>query len=138
MTLKTTIEGGSLDMAGEADLNGCRVLVIEDDYYLASDTARALRKAGAEVLGPVGDEEQALALITEQHVTCALVDINLGDGLLFGVADALKMRGVSFTFVTGYDDVMIPERFGDVPRMRKPTDFRDVVRAAARMCRAAD
>lgn len=138
VTLKTTIEGGSLDMAGEADLNGCRVLVVEDDYYLASDTARALRNAGAEVLGPVGNEEQALALITEQHVTCALVDINLGNGLLFRVADALKERGVSFVFVTGYDDVMIPERFGDVPRMRKPTDFRDVVRAAARMCRAPD
>jgi hypothetical protein len=29
-------------MTGEADLSGHRVLVVEDDYYLATDTARAL------------------------------------------------------------------------------------------------
>jgi hypothetical protein len=39
-------------MTNEADLRGHRILVVEDDYYLATDAARALRGAGAEVIGP--------------------------------------------------------------------------------------
>lgn len=43
-------------------------------------------------------------------------------------------------FMTGYDDVMIPVRFKDVGRMRKPAGFRLVVDAAVQLCsqRAAD
>ena len=40
---RATVFGGASDMTGEADLSGHRVLVIEDDYYLATDTARALQ-----------------------------------------------------------------------------------------------
>ena len=126
-----------MDMAGEADLSGCRILVVEDDFYIAADTERALRRAKAEVVGPVGKEDKALALIAWEDVTCALVDVNLGDGVQFVVADTLRDRGVPFMFVTGYDDVMIPERFGDVQRLRKPVDLRQVVRSAAQLCHAA-
>ncbi|WCS23704.1 PAS domain S-box protein [Methylobacterium sp. NMS14P] len=133
-TLSTAIAGGSLDMAGEADLMGCKVLVVEDDFFLAKDTERALKRAGGVVLGPVAREEQALALIETEAPTCALVDINLGQGAQFDVAGALQDLGVPFVFVTGYDDVVIPARFDGVERIRKPTDFRQVVRAAARLC----
>ena len=121
-------------MSGEADLTGCKVSVVEDDFFLAKDTERALKRAGGEVLGPVGVEEKALALIANESPTCALVDINLGAGAQFAMAGALQDRGVPFVFVTGYDDVMIPSRFDGVERIRKPTDFRQIVRAAARLC----
>ncbi len=136
VVLSTTIAGGSLDMAGEADLSGCRGLVVEDDYYIATDTERALRGAGGTVLGPVGSEDQALGLIAREAPDCAVVDINLGAGVRFSVAEALQERGVPFVFVTGYDDVMIPARFDAVERLRKPVEFRQVVRAAARLCAA--
>lgn len=134
VTLSTAIVGGSLDMAGEADLSGCKVLVVEDDFFLAKDTERALKRAGGVVLGPVSREEQALVLIVDEAPTCALVDINLGEGAQFTVAEVLQDRGVPFVFVTGYDDVVIPARFDGVERIRKPTDFRQIVRAAARLC----
>jgi DNA-binding response OmpR family regulator len=121
-------------MGSEADLSGCRILVVEDDFHLAADIEHALRAAKAEVLGPVSQEDQALALLDGEAPTCALVDINLGRGVQFRVADALKARGVPFMLVTGYDDVMIPERFNDIGRLRKPTGCRLVVRAAAQMC----
>ena len=41
-------------------LSGRRVLVVEDEYYLADDIGRALRSAGADVAGPVGEVEDAL------------------------------------------------------------------------------
>ena len=54
-------------MTGEADLSGRRVLVVEDDYYQAADAARALRGAGAEVMGPCPTMEAALTEL-EEHI----------------------------------------------------------------------
>ena len=39
-------------MPEKPELGGRRVLVVEDEYYIASDTARALQGAGALILGP--------------------------------------------------------------------------------------
>ena len=40
-----------------------RVLIVEDEYFLADDLAQALRRLGAEVIGPVPTQAQALALL---------------------------------------------------------------------------
>ena len=122
---------------GRSNLAGQNVLVVEDDYVLASETDRAIRLLGGHVLGPVGRERDALALIAKGVPRCALVDLNLGDGVRFAVASALQDRGIPFVFVTGYDDDLIPSRFDDVARLRKPVDMRDVVRATTRLCSAA-
>ncbi|MHC2086160.1 HWE histidine kinase domain-containing protein [Methylobacterium sp. CM6244] len=131
VTLQTTIAGGELDMTGEANLAGARVLVVEDDYYLALDSQRALQQAGAVVLGPCPDERTALQVIEHDSPGYAVVDINLGHGASFTVASALQSKGIPFVFVTGYDDVVIPEAFSDVVRLRKPVELRQVVRAVA-------
>ncbi len=57
--------GGAIDMTGADALSGERVLVVEDDYYLASDTARALKGAGAEVIGPCPSEQTAYDAIAD-------------------------------------------------------------------------
>ncbi len=41
---------GSLDRTGT--LANRRVLVVEDEYFIADDMARALRMVGDEVVGP--------------------------------------------------------------------------------------
>jgi CheY-like chemotaxis protein len=134
--LDTSPDRRSLGTIGAAGLITCRILVVEDDFLLAAGTERALRDAEATVLGPVGHVDQALALIATEAPTCALLDINLGEGTQFIVADALRVSGIPFMFVTGYDDVMIPERFVDIGRMRKPVGFRLVLHAAAQMCQS--
>lgn len=137
VTLRTTISGGALDMAGEVNLAGARVLVVEDDYYLALDTQRALQQAGAVVLGPCPDERTAHQVIEHDSPGCAVVDINLGHGPSFAVASALQAQSIPFVFVTGYDDVVIPEEFSAVPRLRKPVELRQIVRAAAQIALGA-
>ena len=37
----------------QPSLTGRRVLVVEDEYFLADDLSRALAQLGADVLGPV-------------------------------------------------------------------------------------
>src|ERR1044072_7361846 len=41
------------------ELTGLSVLVVEDEYFVASESERALRDHGARVLGPVPDVERA-------------------------------------------------------------------------------
>ena len=107
-------------MTGEPDLTGCEVLVVEDDYFLATDAARALDGAGAKVLGPCSTESDARNEIAERRPDAVLLDINLGTGSSFKLAEALKDQGIPFVFVTGYDQDVIPTEFDGVPRLEKP------------------
>ncbi|WP_395336291.1 hypothetical protein WBP06_19360 [Novosphingobium sp. BL-8H] len=103
--------GGAIDMTGQADLTGQRILVVEDDYYLASDTARALQGAGAEVLGPYATEEAARSEIAITPPTGAVLDISLRGGRSFELAGDFKRDGMPFVFITGYDQDVIPQQF---------------------------
>ncbi|WP_283207462.1 HWE histidine kinase domain-containing protein, partial [Methylobacterium oxalidis] len=134
---RATVFGGALDMTGEADLIGLRVLVVEDDYYLATDAARALEGAGAEVLGPCPNEAAARDELEKQRPDAAVVDINLGSGPSFKLAGILKGQGIPFVFTTGYDPEAIPAEFDGVGRLQKPIELRQIVSAVSKLLTGA-
>lgn len=105
----------------EHNLQGCRVLVVEDEYLLADDLSYALAEAGAEVLGPVPSIEEATSLIAKgERIDAAVLDVNLRGDMVFPVADALVARNIPFAFATGYDRWALPDRFASAPRIEKP------------------
>ncbi|MGP9821897.1 response regulator [Salinarimonas sp. NSM] len=108
-----------------------RVLVVEDEYFIADDLAQALAAEGAEVVGPVGDAREALELIARERIDRAVLDINLRGELVFDVASALKARGVPFVFATGYGGNVVPNGLDDVPRWEKPFDATSLARFLA-------
>lgn len=110
-------------------LTQLRVLVVEDDYYLASDEQAVLEAAGATVVGPTGSVEEACSLATHGEIDCAMVDINLGHGPTFAIALALQRRGIPFVFTTGYDAAAIPAEFDDVVRLEKPVNEKRLLEA---------
>jgi CheY-like chemotaxis protein len=110
-------------------LAGRRLLVVEDEYFLADDLAKALRAEGAEVIGPASNVDAALDPLDEtEGLDGAVVDINLQGEKAYPVADALIERAIPFMFATGYDQATIPARYGDVPRCQKPANAVTVVR----------
>lgn len=112
----------------EPDLQGLRILVVEDEYLIADDLRDALLDASATVLGPVPTVSAAKEIIdSEPVIDAALLDINLAGTLVFDIADDLAARGVPIAFATGYDRWSIPERFAKVPRLEKPVRVRQVV-----------
>ena len=115
--------------SSERLLQGRRVLVVEDQYYLATDIAEWLAAAGAEVVGPAPDADKACELLKTQPVDSGIVDINLGQGPSFDVASRLTEHGVPFLFATGYDQIAIPETFERVPRLEKPFNGAALVHA---------
>jgi PAS domain S-box-containing protein len=130
----TTVFGGTLDMTGAPDLTGRSVLVVEDDYYIAGDTAAALRGAGATVLGPCPSVDATLDLLETATPTHAILDLNLGGGgPRFEIAHALKERGVPFIFLTGYDTDAVPPDLADIVRLQKPAPLISIVEAVAHL-----
>lgn len=109
---------------------GRRVLIVEDDYFIAQDMQRAFEEVGAEVLGPVPSIEEALELIAAtSDLTAVLLDINLHDEMSYPVADALLVRGVPFVFTTGYEKAALPPRYAGVPHFEKPVEVTHITRA---------
>ncbi|MCR5876901.1 response regulator [Phenylobacterium sp. J426] len=121
-------------MSPQIQLVGVEVLVLEDDYYLADDARRTLENAGARVIGPFYDPDHAVQAAEARKPTCALVDINLGDGLSFVAAERLQAGGVPIIFVTGYDAEMIPPALQDAPRLQKPIEPHAVLQAVRTVC----
>lgn len=102
-------------------LAGSRVLIVEDEYYLADDARSILSGLGMEVVGPVATAPAARALIeTGGVIDMVLLDVNLRGELAFDVADTLKSREIPFAFISGYDRTALPGRFADVTLLEKP------------------
>lgn len=102
---------------------GARLLLVEDEFVLALGLSDVLEDLGAQVLGPVSTVAGALELISKiPEIDAAVLDINLGDDVVFPVADALVGRGVPFLFVSGYDAASLPARFRSAAFCQKPFD----------------
>ena len=120
-------------MTDNRPLERHRLLVVEDNYFLATDTCRWLAEAGAEVIGPTPDPDEACRLLDLGKIDTAVVDINLGRGPTYQEASRLTREGVPFLFATGYDHSVLPEEFQAVPRIEKPFEGADLVRALSRL-----
>lgn len=85
-------------------LAGQRVLIVEDEALVAMELSHILTAAGAKVIGPAGDIDDALALVEAGGVDRALLDINLGGRMVTPVASALSRRSIPFIYLTGYQE----------------------------------
>lgn len=110
------------DKIEDSDLSALRILIVEDEYYVADDLARALQGLGATVLGPVATLEEAEQLVEEGGFDCAVLDMNLRGEMAFPIADRLEAEGIPFIVASGYNSASLPERFSGVPRVEKPYD----------------
>jgi CheY-like chemotaxis protein len=108
-------------------LDGKIIMVVEDEFLIAHYLAGCLEDAGARVVGPFGMRKQAeTALAAGEPIDAAILDINLAGDLVYPLADALQQAAIPFVFTTGYNENIIPVRFGDVPRLVKPVDLRQI------------
>ena len=114
-------------MAGA--FSALRILIVEDEYYLADDLADALRQQGAEVVGPVGTLAEAREMVEHERIDCAILDMNLRGDMAFPVADRLQQAGIPFLIATGYNSASLPDRFSYVPRVEKPFNPSEVTAA---------
>lgn len=109
------------------NLAGKRVLIVEDEYFIASDLQRTLQREEVEVVGPVGDLDRALSLAANERLDAAILDVNLEGATSYRLADHLTQRSIPYLFLTGYDGGTLPEPYRSAPRVPKPFSIRAVM-----------
>jgi CheY-like chemotaxis protein len=84
----------SLTASPSDDLNGLRVLVVEDSWQVGTGLKTLLASWGARVIGPVPTTADAMLLFSQEAPDVALVDVSLQNGeLSYGLIDWLHDRG---------------------------------------------
>jgi CheY-like chemotaxis protein len=116
----------------QADLNGLRVLVVEDEPAISMLIEDMLEDLGCKVAGVANTVASALALIQAGPADAAVLDVNLGRESIFPVADELTARGVPFLFSTGYGSAGIRPADRERPVLPKPFTQADLERGLRR------
>ncbi|HTU66374.1 MAG TPA: response regulator [Steroidobacteraceae bacterium] len=123
---------------GSADssmcLAGLRILIVEDDYFVANETGQALREFGAEILGPVPTVARAKEALLDIP-DCVLLDINLKGEMAFDLAREILIRGIPIVFMTGYDRSIVPASLQSRPWLQKPVETRELIDTVRREAR---
>jgi len=114
-------------------LAGWKVLIVEDQFLIATDMRRVVTALGGEPVGPCRSVEQARELMASRTPDFALLDINLDGRPVFELAEELTRKGVPFAFASGYDDFAIPEAHRGAPRLDKPLSRIDLEQAVLRV-----
>lgn len=112
-------------------LSGCRIVIVEDDYYQALDCKLVLEQAGATVIAASATAPDLNNLLEGGRIDVVLIDINLGHSLSFDFARELRVRAIPFLFLTGYDAAMLPADLAGAPYLSKPADRVRIVSALA-------
>lgn len=103
-------------------LFGCRIIIVEDDYFQAEDCKQMLEQAGAIIVAVSSKVPELSELTAQGSIDAALIDINLGPGLSFDFARDLRDRAIPFVFLTGYDADILPDDLSASPCISKPAD----------------
>jgi PAS domain S-box-containing protein len=119
---KQAVNGGANGAKQAGSATSRRVLLVEDEALVAMMIQDCLTECGHSVIGPISRASDALQAARESDYDAAILDINLGDGMAYPVADIVSARGVPFVFVTGYEADTIDERFSTVPILQKPIE----------------
>lgn len=123
--------------ASRGPADGLHALLVEDQTIIALDTESMLRDLGASSVVSFTTAEAAVGWLANATADIGILDISLGSSTSFPVADALQQLRVPFVFTTGYGDSgNIPDRFLDVPIVRKPYTIEALADAIAKCLRA--
>jgi CheY-like chemotaxis protein len=106
-------------MGGE-DLNGLRILVVEDEAAISLLLEDMLLDFGCEVVGPAARLAAALDIAQRETLDLAILDVNVAGEPVYPVVEALEARKVPFVFSTGYGSAGIRDLYRDRPVLQKP------------------
>ena len=115
-------------------LDGCRILLVEDEYFLADDLKNELNSRGAKIVGPIADLSEAEDQVCRDGFDVAVIDVKLGDEFAWSIADKLMRDNIPFVFVTGYGAAAIPDRFREIKRWEKPYDMSKLTDSIRLLC----
>ena len=118
------------------ELDGLKVLVLEDNALVAMHLEEMLSEAGCRVVAMIDNVQGALEFIRSHAVDAAVLDVNLKGEKVFGVAEALMAREVPIVFSSGYGERFLPPQFDAAPHLSKPFEPETLWETLAAACAA--
>jgi light-regulated signal transduction histidine kinase (bacteriophytochrome) len=108
---------------------GKSVLLVEDSLIIALDAEDILERFGASVT-TASTPDAAHDFLDHNRPDFAILDINLGDQMSFGVADRLRELGVPFFFASGYgEQASLPMEHRSAMVVQKPYTTHNLAKA---------
>ena len=119
----------------------CRILVVEDEIFVATEIEHVISEMGHEPIGIAADQRTALSLGASTDV--ALVDLNLEDGPTGATIGRVlsQTHGVTVLFMTANPSQLgtgVPGTLGVLPKPVTDKELRDAVRYAVARRQAVD
>jgi DNA-binding response OmpR family regulator len=109
---------------------GTRILIAEDDYFIAQSLRLTLKNAGGR---PQVAHSQEGAIELLDQVDAAVVDLQLRDGPCTGLIGALRSRSIPFFVASGFAREVLPRDVRDAPFIRKPFIQHELLDMAVRI-----
>ncbi|MDQ2066985.1 response regulator [Xinfangfangia sp. CPCC 101601] len=107
-----------------ARLRSARILVVEDEPFMARDLVQMLERHGAEVVGPFDDLCETLEeLSLGERPALAVLDLKAGGRTALRVAEHLAAAAIPFIFVTANEHLTLPEAYAERPRLERSIDI---------------
>ena len=109
-------------------LHGAHILVVEDDPIIAMNLSDILATAGALIIGPASNLDQAFQLAEKDSLSAAVLDVRLERGDTLPLANQLLTRRIPFLFQTS-DPRLVAGLYPGVQVLHKPFQSEQLVAA---------
>jgi CheY-like chemotaxis protein len=100
-----------------------RILVVEDEWFIAEYLQEVLQDAGYLVSGPAARVNQALLFLEQDHPHAALLDVNLRAETSVPIARVLSEKSVPLAFMIGYAPNDLARDLKGRPVLNKAVDL---------------
>ena len=101
-------------------LKKLKVLLVEDEAVIRMMVADMLRQLGHTIAAETAHIDQAVEFARSAEFDLAVLDVNLSGRIITPAAELIKVRGRPIILATGYSSEGMPERFRDLPALKKP------------------
>jgi CheY-like chemotaxis protein len=117
---RTIFKSVASDGEQRTALQGCGVLIVEDESMVAMLLEEFLLELGCQTVEIAARVDTALTFIEAKFFDVVILDVNLDGEASYPVADELERRKIPFLFATGYGALAIPERYRQRTILQKP------------------
>lgn len=119
----------TLSRNGEAG-PGPGVLVVEDEAIVALDLQFTLEDMGLAVIGPCPSVASGFSAVARRRPDVAILDVQLTDGEVYDLADALHAAKVPIVFHSGHaESGALARRYPGARICPKPSSPQEIERA---------
>lgn len=101
-------------------LTGLDVLLVEDETMVSFLLEEMLAQLGATNIRLAARLDAGLAQVAAKLPALAILDVNIGGGTVFPIAEKLEAAGVPFLFITGYGRDGLHGRWAAREVLQKP------------------